>query len=136
MIAVTPAAVEVVRVEPAVDAAQHHDLGRRLGDVHLELEEESIELRLGEWVGALVLHGVLGGHDEKAIAERAALAVGGDLALLHRLEERRLGLGRRAVDLVGEQRVGEDRALAELEACPSPGGRRWSRRCRTAAGRG
>ena len=32
-----------------------------------------------------------------------------DLALLHHLEERALDLGRRAVDLVGEQQVREDR---------------------------
>ena len=38
-----------------------------------------------------------------------------DLALLHRLEQRGLGLGRRPVDLVGQQQVGEHRALAEPE---------------------
>ena len=43
-----------------------------------------------------------------------------DLALLHRLEQRRLRLRRRAVDLVGQQQVGEHRALAEAEACPTP----------------
>ena len=43
-------------------------------------------------------------------------AVDRDLPLLHRLEQRRLGLGRRAVDLVGEQQVGEDRTLAEATA--------------------
>ena len=102
-------------VEAAVDAAEHDHLGRRLGDVDLELEEESIELRLGKRVGPLVFHRVLRGHHEKSIAQRAALAVGGDLALLHRLEQRRLRLGGCAVDLVGEQRVGEDRPLAELE---------------------
>ena len=37
------------------------------------------------------------------------------LALLHRLEQRGLGLGRRAVDLVGQQQVGEHRSLAEAE---------------------
>ena len=37
------------------------------------------------------------------------------LAFLHRLQERRLGLRRRAVDLVGEEEVGEDRPGAELE---------------------
>jgi hypothetical protein len=37
------------------------------------------------------------------------------LALLHRLEQRGLGLGRRAVDLVGQEQVGEHRALAEPE---------------------
>ena len=36
-------------------------------------------------------------------------------ALLHRLQQRRLRLGRRAVDLVGEQQLGEDRALRQRE---------------------
>ena len=35
--------------------------------------------------------------------------------LLHRLEHRRLGLGRSAVDLVGEQQIGEDRARLKYE---------------------
>ena len=35
--------------------------------------------------------------------------------LLHRLEQRRLDLGGRAVDLVGQDHVGEDRALLGLE---------------------
>ena len=34
--------------------------------------------------------------------------------LLHRFEQRRLGLGRRAVDLVGQDDVREDRTLDEL----------------------
>ena len=37
------------------------------------------------------------------------------LALLHDLEQRALDLGRRAVDLVGEQQVGEDRPERGLE---------------------
>ena len=37
-----------------------------------------------------------------------------DLVLLHRLQERGLRLGRSAVDLVGEDHVGEDRPLDEL----------------------
>ncbi len=43
------------------------------------------------------------------------MRVDGDLALLHRLEQRRLGLRRGPVDLVGEHDVGEDAAGAELE---------------------
>ena len=38
-----------------------------------------------------------------------------DLPLLHRLEQRGLRLRRRAVDLVAEEQVGEDRARPELE---------------------
>ena len=42
-------------------------------------------------------------------------AVRRDRALLHRLEQGRLGLRRRAVDFVGEHQVGEDRARPEPE---------------------
>ena len=42
-------------------------------------------------------------------------------ALLHPLEQRGLRLRRGAVDLVGEQDVGEDRALLELEVLPAVG---------------
>jgi hypothetical protein len=38
------------------------------------------------------------------------------LALLHGLQERSLGLGRRPVDLVRQEQVGEDRPRTELEA--------------------
>ena len=43
------------------------------------------------------------------------LSFDGDLTLPHRFEQRRLGLGRGAVDLVGEQEAGEQRATAEHE---------------------
>ena len=43
------------------------------------------------------------------------VAVDADLALLHRLEHRRLRLRGSAVDLVGEHEVGEDRPRAEGE---------------------
>ena len=43
------------------------------------------------------------------------IAVDGDVALLHHLEHRRLRLRRGAVDLVGEDDVGEHRAGPELE---------------------
>ena len=42
-------------------------------------------------------------------------AADADLALLHRLQQRRLHLRRRAVDLVGEDDVGEDGALADVK---------------------
>ncbi len=42
-------------------------------------------------------------------------AVHGDLAVRHRFEQGRLGLGRRAVQLVGEDKLMKDRARPELE---------------------
>ena len=48
--------------------------------------------------------------------ELVRVHVDGDVALLHALEQARLRLGRRAVDLVHEHDVGEDRPRPELEA--------------------
>ena len=47
--------------------------------------------------------------------EHERLALDGDLVLLHRFEEGGLRAWWRAVDLVGEQQPGEQRALAERE---------------------
>jgi hypothetical protein len=55
------------------------------------------------------------GEDEERIGELEAVALDRDLALLHRLEQRALGLRRGAVDLVREEHVGEDGACAERE---------------------
>ena len=62
-----------------------------------------------------VLDRVLGGDDEERQLERVRLAVDRHLALLHRLEQRRLRLRGRAVDLVHEEDVREHRPGPELE---------------------
>ena len=53
-------------------------------------------------------------HDERG-AQGVRLGVDRDLPLLHALQQRGLGLGRRAIDLVAEDDVGEDGAGLELE---------------------
>ena len=88
----------------------------------LDHEHEAVDLRLGERVGPLLLDGVLRRHDDERLGERVGLVADGDLPLLHRLEQRALHLGRRAVDLVGEHEVGEDGAelggeLARAAGC-------------------
>ena len=106
--------------------------GRRLDDLELlvrgrvadpDHEHEAVELGLGQRVGAFLLDRVLRRQHEERLGQRVTVAAGGDLVLLHGLEQRGLGLGRRAVDLVGQDHVGEDRALDELElrACRSSG---------------
>ena len=75
----------------------------REGDV--QLEEEAVELRLGQRVGALHLDRVLRGEHEERLGERVLLLGDGDAVLLHRLEQRALRLGRGAVDLVGQHQV-------------------------------
>ena len=49
------------------------------------------------------------------LGQREGLAADRDLALGHDLEQRRLHLGRRAVDLVGEQEVDHHRAELDVE---------------------
>ena len=53
---------------------------------------------------------VLRRQHEERIRQRPRLAERRHAPFLHRLEQRRLRLGRGAVDLVGQQQVGEDRA--------------------------
>ncbi len=86
-----------------------------------QLEEEAVELGFGKGVGALLLDGVLGGHHEEGGIKAVVMAGDGDGFFLHRFEEGGLALGRGAVDLVGEDDIGEDGALLELEV-PAAGG--------------
>ena len=82
--------------------------GARVADEHLH--HEPVDLRLGQRVGALGLDRVLGRQDEERARDLEGLAPDRHLPLLHDLEQRALDLGGRAVDLVGEEEVGEDRA--------------------------
>ena len=83
-----------------------------------QLEDEPVELSLGERIRPLHLDGVLGGEDEEGRGQRMPRPRHGDIALLHALEEGRLRLGRGAIHLVGEQDVAEDGAPLELEVLP------------------
>ena len=110
------------------------DRGGRAHDLELlvlgqvvddDVEHEAVELGLGQRIGAFQLDRVLRGEDEERLFERVGAALDGDAVLLHRLEQRGLGLGRRAVDLVGEQDVGEDRAGREDHLAAAGVGSSW-----------
>ena len=79
------------------------------------LQQEPVELRLRQPVGAGLLDRVLGADHHERRADRPGDAVDGHRGLLHHLEQRRLGLRRGPVDLVGQHDGGEDRARVELE---------------------
>ena len=81
-----------------------------------DVEHEAIELRLGQRIRAFLLDRILRREDEERLIERIGPAGGGDVVLLHRLEQRGLRLRRRAVDLVGQDDVREDRPLHESQA--------------------
>ena len=75
---------------------------------HIDAHQEPVQLRLGQREGALVLDRVLGGDDQERQRQRVRYAVHRDLALFHGLQQRRLGLGRGPVDLVGQHQLGRD----------------------------
>ena len=62
-----------------------------------------------------MFHGILRGNHQEWLGQRIGVHIYRDLAFIHCFQQRRLGLGRGAVDLVSEENVGEDRAAFELE---------------------
>ncbi len=99
-----------------VPLRQHDlDLRRLVRVAECGAQRKAIELRFRERERALLLDRVLGRDHEKRRRQRARHAVDGHLLLGHRLEERRLRLRHRAVDLVDEHDVREDRPGPELE---------------------
>ena len=88
-------------------------VGRRVVDRHVE--HEPVELRFGQRVGAFLLDRILRGQHEQRALQRIPDAADRHLIFLHRLEQRGLRLGRRAVDLVGQDDVREDRAADEAD---------------------
>jgi hypothetical protein len=85
----------------------------RIADEHLH--HESVDLRLGERIGAVGLDRVLGRHDQERLRDGERFAPDGHLPLLHDLQQRALHLRGRAVDLVGQQQVGEYRPEGHIE---------------------
>ncbi len=98
--------------------------GRARGVFDVNLHQEPVQLRLGQGVGAFLLDRVLGRQHVKRLAQRPVLAGDGHLFFLHRLQQRRLGAGAGAVDLVGHQELAEDRPFDKAER-PAAVGRRF-----------
>ena len=89
--------------------------------VNHDVEHEAVELRFGQRVGAFHFNRVLRGEHEKRFRQRVTDARGGDLMFLHGFEQRRLGFRRGAIDFVGQNHVGKNRAGHERHG-PSAGG--------------
>ena len=90
-------------------------LGLAVGIADVDLEQEAVELGFGQRIGAFLLDRVLGREHMEGGGQVVALAGDGDMVLLHRLQQRRLGARAGAVDLVRHQQLREDRALDEAE---------------------
>jgi hypothetical protein len=106
---------QVVRAHPGAIVHDHRDLRGQIRVAHREPHQEPVELRLGQPVRALHLDRVLRRHHQERAGHLARHGVHRHPPLGHHLQQRRLGLRRAAVDLVGQHDVGEDRAGVEPE---------------------
>jgi hypothetical protein len=107
---------ELLLVHSTLDTLlEHRPLVVAPGIADAQSQEEAIELGLRQRIRALVLDRILCRDHEERTLELIRVALDGHLPLLHRLEQRSLCLRRRAVDLVAEQQVGEDRPRTEFE---------------------
>ena len=97
-------------------ALEQRTLRGRIGIAQRQAHQEAVELALRQRMGADLLGRILGGDDEEGRGQAQRLAVDADLMLLHRLQQRALGARPGPVDLVGQQHLGEDRALMEDKA--------------------
>lgn len=81
-----------------------------VGVVDHHVKEKTVALGLGKRIGAFLLDRVLRSQHEERFVQRVGRAAHGDFVLLHGLQERGLCFGRSAVNLVGQQHLGEDRS--------------------------
>jgi hypothetical protein len=102
----------LVAMNGAVDDAVQVVTGRI---EHQDLHEEAIELGFGKRVGAFHLDGILRGHHQEWRFEFMRCGAAGNGAFLHGFEQCGLRFRSGAVDLVGEDEVGEDGAGLKAE---------------------
>src|SRR6266550_4620812 len=74
----------------------------------VQLEHETIKLRLRQLVGAFLFDWILSGQNQERIGERISLFADGDLPFLHRFQQRALNFGGRAIDFVGQNQIRKD----------------------------
>jgi hypothetical protein len=103
-----------------VGARKQRALGFAVRVAELDSHHEAIELRLRQRECAHLLGRILRRDDEEGRRQLSRLALGRDLVLFHRFEQRRLRLWRGAVHLIGEDDLREDRPGVELEAARVP----------------
>jgi len=90
-------------------AAGNFPFFRAAGVIDANIKQEAIELCLGKRIGPFLLQRVLRGQHEEWLGQHVHPPAGADLPLLHGFQHRGLGLGRCAVDFIGQQHIGKNR---------------------------
>ena len=80
-----------------------------------DFEHETVHLGFGQRVGTFLFDGVLGSHHEEGLFEREGVFADGYLTFLHGFEKSALDFGGSAVDFVGEDEIGKDGTLFDVE---------------------
>jgi hypothetical protein len=94
---------------------QYLALGRRIRVAQADSHQKSIELRFRQAVGTDLLVRILCRDDKERLGQRMGDPIDADLTLLHGLEQRALRLGTGAIDLIGQQQLGENRSTPKLK---------------------
>jgi hypothetical protein len=95
--------------------AQNFTFGFVRRVAHLDTHQKTVELRFGQWIGAVMLDWILRSDNEKGLRKRESFAVDGDLRFVHGFQERGLRARRGAIDLVRKYDVGENGAGTEFK---------------------
>ena len=101
-----------IRLNGAIDDGAEV-AARRIG--HQDLHQEAVELGFRQRIGAFHLDGILRGHHQKRRFQKMRGGSAGDGVLLHGFKQGALRLGRGAIDFVGQDQVGENRAGLEAQ---------------------
>ena len=83
---------------------------------HANAQHEPVELRFRQWIGSVVFDGVLRGQHHERRGKLVSVIVHCYLGFVHGFQQRRLRLGRGAINFVRQDDVGKDRAGLEIKA--------------------
>ena len=85
------------------------------GIIQLDQEHEAVQLGFRQRIRSFLFDRILRGQHQEGRLQSERLAHHRDLLLLHRFQHGGLRLRRSAVDLVGQDHVGEDRTMHKFE---------------------
>ncbi len=99
-----------------VPALQQGTLGHGVRVAQFDAHQEAVELGFRQGESADLVGRILGGDDEERFRQLPGDAFRRHLVFFHCFQQRTLRLGRGAIDLVGKDQLGKDRAGVKLEA--------------------
>ena len=101
---------------------QHAPFGIEIGIEHVDLHDKAVELGFRQGISTFLLQRVLGGENVERLGQVITLTGNRHMALLHRLQQGRLGARAGPVDLIGHQELGENRPLDETKGAAALSG--------------